>query len=142
LSHERVQQLHDQVTALESHYSEILRQEAMLATARREAISAAETLRETAGGPLEALVPVGSGIFLGARVEDPGRVAIDVGAGAVLEKSRAAAIDHVEAQIKSLEVALGNVAEQKRQVAAQVQQGRQELESLVRAEMAAPGKNV
>lgn len=142
MSQERVQQLHDQVTALESHYSEILRQEAMLATARREAFSTAETLRATTGGPLETLVPVGSGLFFGARIEDPDRVAIEVGAGAVLVKSRAEALDHVDAQIKSLEVALGHAAEQKRQVAAQVQQGRQELESLVRAEMAVPGRDV
>lgn len=143
MSQERAQQLYEQVAALESQYSEILRQEAMLASAHREAVSAAATLRETASGAaIEALVPVGSGVYLGARVESPERVIIDVGAGAAVERDRASAADHVESSIKSLEVALGNAAEQKRQVAAQMQQGRQELERLARSEMAAHGGNV
>lgn len=143
MSQERAQQLYEQVAALESHYSEILRQEAMLGNARREAHSAAATLREAAaGGAVEALVPVGAGVYLGASVENPDRVVIDVGAGVAMERDRASALDHVEAQIKSLEVALGSAAEQKRQVAAQLQQGRQELESLARAEMAGQGGNV
>ncbi|MDD9842533.1 MAG: prefoldin subunit alpha [Thaumarchaeota archaeon] len=143
MSQERAQQLYEQVTALESQYSEILRQEAMLGTARREAISAAETLRGTAGGKaLEALVPVGAGLYLGARVDDPDRVIVDIGAGVAMERDRASALDHVEAQIKGLDVALGNAADQKRQIAAQLQQGRQELEGIARAEMGAPGGNV
>ena len=143
LSEERAQQLYEHVAALESQYSEIVRRESALANAHRDAHAAATTLRAADGGSaIDAFIPVGSGVFFGVRVENPDRVIIDIGAGVALSKTRAAALDLVEGNIKELEVALGHAAENKKQIAGQMQQGRMELERIAHSAVADAGRNV
>ena len=133
MSNEQIQKLYDEIGILNSHYKALLDQEAVINSAYGDAKSAALTMREAAtSSELDALVPIGSGIFFDAHVKNPAKVVLNIGAGVALEKDRAYATNYVESRIKELDVALGNAAARKQEIMERIRKNREKLEQLVR----------
>ncbi len=140
VSTEQTQQIYDEMRMLESQYASISQQEAVLGNAYREAQSVAATMRAAKESPeIDTLVPVGSGVFLDAHISDSQSVILNVGAGIAIRKDIGYAANYIEMRIKELGVAIENAAGQKQQIAARIQQGRQEFERLAHS-AAGPAK--
>lgn len=125
------QQLYAEMQMLESQYASLSQQESMLGNAYREAESAAATMRAAAeNAKIDTLVPVGSGVFFGANISDSKSVVLNIGAGVAIRKDIAYAMNYIELRIKELNVALANAAGHKQEIAARIQQGREEFERM------------
>lgn len=136
MSTERGQQIYEEMRILESQYNSLTQHESMLGSAYREAESAAASMRVVKqSSKTESLVPVGSGVFFSANMSDPGNVILNIGAGVAIKKDIAYATNYIEMRIKELNVALGNAAGRKQEIAARIQQGKEEFERLAHTEM-------
>ena len=133
MSGEQVQGLYAEAQALESQYTALAQQESSIAAAFRDAEAAATTLRAAEAPSFESLLPIGAGVFLGARVENSDSVVVNVGAGVAMRKDRKYAMNHVESRLKELQVAAGNVSSRRAEIAARLDQIRSELSALASA---------
>ncbi len=80
----------------------------------------------------EALVPIGSGSFVKAKLSDPGNIIIGVGAGVCLEKSVEDSIKDLRLRSSELEKARVSVTNQLSQILGQTEDFRERLSELVR----------
>ncbi len=80
----------------------------------------------------EALVPIGSGSFVKAKLSDPGNIIIGVGAGVCLEKSVEDSIKDLRLRSSELEKARVSVTNQLSQILGQTEDFRESLSELVR----------
>ncbi len=80
----------------------------------------------------EALVPIGSGSFVKAKLADPGNIIIGVGAGVCLEKSVEDSIKDLRVRSSELEKARVSVTNQLGQILGQTEDFRESLSELVR----------
>ena len=137
-------QLHAQ--GLEARDAELVGRVSVVNAALREGRAAAATLREleaaaASGSPgrdgggigeSESLVPLGLGLYGRARISHGSGVVVSIGAGAAVEKDAGAALDHVDAKIKELEVEGQRVNAMRAEVAQRAGQVRQELEAIMK----------
>lgn len=100
----------------------------VIGSALRETHAAIEAVRAAEG---EALMPVGAGVFVRARIEPQSTVVVAVGSGVAVEKGRDAALLFLEARSKELAAAAGQAAGQAGQVRRQLDRTRAEMDSLV-----------
>ena len=134
---------------LEAQDAELVRRASGLSGALREGQAAASALRaleaaaaaaaapgsrEGGGGPGEAdsLVPLGLGLYGRARISYGTGVIVSIGAGAAVEKDTGAALDHVDARIKELEVEAQDVNALRAELAQHAGRVRQEQEAIMR----------
>jgi len=87
---------------------------------------AIEELKETK--PNEALIPLGSGIFVTGNVEKSENLIVDIGSGIVLKNSREKVIEIIENKIKELEKDIKNVTEQSMSIILRLEKIREEVE--------------
>ena len=87
---------------------------------------AIEELKETK--PNEALIPLGSGIFIEGSVEKSENLIVDIGSGVVLKKSREETTEIIENKIKELEKDIKNVTEQSMSIILRLEKIREEVE--------------
>ena len=113
------------------------RRVSMLGAAVRETANAIESVRAAEG---EALMPVGAGVFVRARIEPESTLVVSVGSGVSVEKTRDSTLLHLEARSKELVAAGNEAAGQLGQVQQQMQRIRTEIDSLVGTMQA--GQNV
>lgn len=100
----------------------------MIGAAARDTAGAIEAVR-AAGG--EALMPVGAGVFVRAKIEPESAVVVSVGSGVSVDKTRDSALLHLEARSKELAAAGNEAAGQLGQVRQQIYRTRAEIDSLV-----------
>ena len=96
-------------------------------SAMRGTHAAIESVRDASG---EALMPVGAGVFVRARVEPGSTVVVSVGSGVAAEKTREDALLHLEARSKELEAAAAEASGQLGQTRQQLARARADLEAL------------
>ncbi len=134
MSDEHAQQLLYQMQMLESYFSDLSQREASLYNVLREASSAIESIKSIADKPeSDTLVPIGMGTFLKTRVTSNDKFVLNVGAGVAIEKDKDSAINYLESRIKEVEVALQDTSTKKREIAARIEQGKNELNRLAQA---------
>lgn len=80
----------------------------------------------------DALLPIGSGSFLKAKLSDPKNVLIGVGAGVVLEKPLEDSMKDLRVRSSDLEKARASVTQQLAQVVNQVEEYRALLNDMIR----------
>ncbi len=134
MSDEHAQQLLYQMQMLESYFSDLSQREASLYNVLREASSAIESIKSIADKPeSDTLVPIGMGTFLKTKVTSNDKFVLNVGAGVAIEKDKDSAINYLESRIKEVEVALQDTSTKKREIAARIEQGKNELNRLAQA---------
>ena len=76
-------------------------------------------------------MPLGAGLHARARISYGRGVVVGIGAGAAVERDVRAALNHVEARIKEVEVAAQDIGARRGELSQQAQLVRQEMDAVV-----------
>ena len=134
MSEEQAQQLLYQMQMLEGYLSELSQKEATIVSVIREASSAIQSLKTIdTKTDNETLVPVGLGTFIKTKVVPNEKLILNIGAGIAVEKDKDSAINFLELRLKEMQVALQETSNQKQQISASLEQGKQQMEQMLAA---------
>ena len=134
MSEEQAQQLLYQMQMLEGYLSELSQKEATIVSVIREASSAIQSLQIIDNKTdNETLVPVGLGTFVKTKVIPNEKLILNIGAGIAIEKDKDSAINFLELRLKEMQVALQETSNQKQQISASLEQGKQQMEQMLSA---------
>ncbi len=135
MSEEKAQQLMQQMQMLETYFSDLSQREGTLYSVLREATAAIESIKSLSQkSNSEALVPVGMGTFVKTNISSNDKIVLNIGAGISLEKDSTSAINYLEARIKEIEVAIQDLSGKKHDAAAQLEQGKNQINQLVQSD--------
>ena len=135
MSEEKAQQLMQHLQMLENYFSELSQREGTLYGILREAKAAIDSIKSLSQkSDSEALVSVGMGTFVKAKISSADKLVLNIGAGISLEKDSTSAINYLEARIKEIEVAIQDTSAKKYDAAAQLEQGKHQINQLIQAE--------
>ena len=134
MSEEQAQQLLYQMQMLEGYLSELSQKEATIVSVIREASSAIQSLKTIdTRTDNETLVPVGLGTFIKTKTVPNEKLILNIGAGIAIEKDKDSAINFLELRLKEMQVALQETSNQKQQISASLEQGKQQMEQMLAA---------
>ena len=134
MSEEQAQQLLYQMQMLEGHLSELTQREGTIMSIIREASSAIQSLKTIdTRTDNETLVPVGLGTFIKTKTVHNEKLILNIGAGIAIEKDKDSAINFLELRLKEMQVALQETSNQKQQISASLEQGKQQMEQMLAA---------
>ena len=134
MSEEQTQQLLYQMQMLEGYFSELAQKEGTIVSIIREASSAIQSLKTIDDKvDAETLVPLGLGTFVKTKTIPNEKLILNIGAGIAVEKDKDSAINFLELRLKEMQVALQETSNQKQQIAASLEQGKQQMEQLMAA---------
>ncbi len=130
---EKVRQLLAEIRYLESSARVLQSRLDIVTAALSETLTAIQTLEGTRGKSegTDALLPIGSGSFVKARISDPGNIIIGVGAGVCIEKPIEDSVKDLRLRSSDLEKARSTVTQQLGQVLNQIEEYRARLSDLV-----------
>jgi len=132
MSEEQAQQLLQQMQMLENMFAELSQKENSIVNIIRDANSAVKSIQGIKENPdSESLVPVGMGTFIKTKSIPNEKVVVNVGAGVAIEKDHDSALNFLESKIKELEVALQETNTQRQQIAANIEQGKQQMQQIM-----------
>ena len=135
MSEERAQQLMQQMQMLETYFADLSQREGTLYGVLREATAAIESIKSLNKKPdSDTLVPVGMGTFVKTKITSNDKIVLNIGAGISIEKDSESAVNYLEARIKEIEVAIQDTAAKKHDAAAQLEQGKSQINQLIQAE--------
>ena len=134
MSEEQTQQLLYQMQMMEGYLSELTQKESTIVSIIREASSAIQSLKIIDDKmDNETLVPVGLGTFVKTKVVPNEKLILNIGAGIAVEKDKDSAINFLELRLKEMQVALQETSNQKQQISASLEQGKQQMEQMLAA---------
>ena len=134
MSEEQAQQLLYQMQMLEGHLSELTQREGTIMSIIREASSAIQSLKTIdTKTDNETLVPVGLGTFIKTKTVPNEKLILNIGAGIAVEKDKDSTINFLELRLKEMQVALQDTSNQKQQISASLEQGKQQMEQMLAA---------
>ena len=134
MSEEQTQQLLYQMQMLEGYLSELSQKETTIVSVIREASSAIQSLKTIDNKTdNETLTPVGLGTFIKTKVVPNEKLILNIGAGIAVEKDKDSAINFLELRLKEMQVALQETSNQKQQISANLEQGKQQMEQMLAA---------
>ena len=134
MSEEQTQQLLYQMQMLEGYLSELSQKETTIVSVIREASSAIQSLKTIdTKTDNETLVPVGLGTFIKTKVVPNEKLILNIGAGIAIEKDKDSTINFLELRLKEMQVALQETSNQKQQISASLEQGKQQMEQMLAA---------
>ena len=132
MSEEQAQQLMYQMQMLEGYLTELSQKESSLLNIIREAISATESIKNSKiKSDSDALIPIGMGTYMKAKILPNQKIILNIGAGAAIEKDQESAVNWIESRIKEFEIALQETSAQKQQVIANLESGKQQMNQLM-----------
>ena len=132
MSEDQTQQLLYQMQMLENLFAELTQKESSIINIIREANSAIHSIKGiSTESESDSLVPLGLGTFMKSKVDSNEKIIINVGSGIAIEKNHADAINYLESRLKELEIALQDTNQQRQQIAANLEQGKQQMQSLM-----------
>jgi len=135
MSDQRAQQLIQQFQILEQYAGDLSQRESTLIGILQETQHALETVRALGDkDDFETLAPVGMGTFIKARISSKDKIALNVGAGAVIEKDRDYVLNFLEEKIKEIQVALQETSAKRQETLRRLEQGKHEMNRLLRAD--------
>jgi prefoldin alpha subunit len=73
------------------------------------------------------------GTFVKSQISSNEKIVLNIGAGVAVEKNPDSAINFLEARIKELEVAIKDTSTQKQQVVANLEQGKQQFNRMMKS---------
>ena len=129
---QQAQQLMQQLQMLENHFTQLAQQENTIVNIIREANSAIQSISETkTKTESDSLVPIGMGVYIKSKIQSKEKIIIDDGSGVAVEKDQNSAINWLESRLKELEIALQNVSSQRKQVADNLEIGKQQMQNIM-----------
>ena len=132
MSEEQTQQLLYQMQMLENMFGELTQKERSIINIIREANSAIHSIKGiSTQSESDNLVPLGLGAFMKTKVNSDEKIIMNVGSGIAIEKTHDDAINYLESRLKELEIALQDTNQQRQQIAANLEQGKQQMQSLM-----------
>ena len=132
MSEEQTQQLLYQMQMLENLFGELTQKENSIINIIREANSAIHSIKGIdTQSESNSLVPLGLGAFMKSKVDSSEKIIINVGSGVAIEKNHNDAINYLESRLKELEIVLQETNQQRQQVAANLEQGKQQMQNLM-----------
>ena len=132
MSEDQAQQLLYQMQMLEGYLSELSQKETTIVSVIREASSAIQSLKTIdTKTDNETLVPVGLGTFIKTKVVPNEKLILNIGAGIAIEKDKDSAVNFLELRLKEMQVALQETSNQKQQISASLEQGKQQMEQML-----------
>jgi len=135
MSEEKAQQLMQQMQMLENYFADLSQREGTLYGVLREAVAAIETIKSLSQkSDSEALLPVGMGTFVKAKISSNEKFVLNIGAGISLEKNSTSALNYLEARIKEIEMAIQDNSSKKHDAATQLEQGKNQINQLMQSE--------
>ncbi len=135
MSEERAQQLMQQMQMLETYFADLSQREGTLYGVLREATAAIESIKSlNKKSDSDTLVPVGMGTFVKTKISSNDKIVLNIGAGISIEKDAESAINYLEARIKEVEVAIQDTAAKKHDAAAQLEQGKSQINQLIQSD--------
>ena len=119
---------------MEGYLSELSQKETTIVSVIREASSAIQSLKtiDNKTGN-ETLTPVGLGTFIKTKVVPNEKLILNIGAGIAIEKDKDSTINFLELRLKEMQVALQETSNQKQQISASLEQGKQQMEQMLAA---------
>ena len=139
MSEEQAQQLLQQMQMLENMFAELSQKENSIVNIIRDANSAVKSIQGIKEHPdSESLVPVGMGTFIKTKTIQNEKVVVNVGAGVAIEKDHDSALNFLESKIKELELALQETNSQRQQIAANIEQGIQQMQQIMQQSQSKP----
>ena len=134
MSDEQTQQLLYRTQVLEGYFSELTQKESSIISIIREATSAIECLKSINDkDDNETLMPIGLGTFVKTKITPNKKLILNIGAGIAIEKDKDSAINFLELRLKEMQVALQETSNQKQQISANLEQGKQQMEQMLAA---------
>ena len=134
MSEEQAQQLLYQMQMMEGYLSELTQKEGTIMSIIREASSAIQSLKTIdTKTDNETLVPVGLGTFIKTKTVPNENLILNIGAGIAVEKDKDSAINFLELRLKEMQVALQETSNQKQQISANLEHGKQQMEQMLAA---------
>ena len=134
MSEEQAQQLLYQMQMMEGYLSELSQKETTIVSVISEASSAIHSLKTIDNKTdNETLTPVGLGTFIKTKVVPNEKLILNIGAGIAIEKDKDSAINFLELRLKEMQVALQETSNQKQQISASLEQGKQQMEQMLSA---------
>ena len=113
-------------------FAELSQKENSIVNIIRDANSAIKSIQELKANPdSESLVPIGMGTFIKTKSMPDEKIVVNVGAGVAIEKDHVSALNYLESKIKELEVALQETNSQRQQIAANIEQGKQQMQQIM-----------
>ena len=132
MSEEQTQQLLYQMQMLENMFGDLTQKENSIISIIREANSAIHSIKGIdTQSESDSLVPLGLGTFVKSKVNSNEKIIINVGSGVAIEKNHNDAINYLESRLKELEIALQDTNQQRQQIAANLEQGKQQMQTLM-----------
>ena len=123
-----------QMQMLETYFSDLSQREGTFLNVLREATAAIESIQSLSQkSESETLVPIGMGTYVPTKISSSNKIILNIGAGVALEKDFPSAINYLEARIKEIEIALQDNAAKKQNAAAQLEQGKAQINQLMQA---------
>ena len=140
MSQEQAQQLLQQMQMLETYLGDLSQREGTLLNVLREATSAIESIKSLKQKPTsETLVPIGMGTYVQTKISSDDKIVLNIGAGVSMEKDPDTAINYLEARIKEIEVALQETAAKKQEASTRLEQGKEQMNQMMKAAQQSSG---
>ena len=134
MSEERAQQLIQQMQMLETYFSGLTQREETLHSVSRDTAGTIESIKSISQKPeSEALVPIGSRTFIATKVSSDSKIVLDIGAGVAVERDSSSTINYLEAHIRSVHVALDDIAAKKQDTLSQLKQCKVQVNQLMQS---------
>ena len=132
MSEEQAQQLAYQMQMLENLFAELTQKENSIINIIREANTAMHTIKGVStNSQSDSLVPLGLGAFMKTKANSDEKIIMNIGSGVAVEKTHDNAINYLESRLKELEIALQDTNQQRQQIAANLEQGKQQMQNLM-----------
>jgi prefoldin alpha subunit len=132
MSEEQTQQLLYQMQMLENHFGELTQKENSIINIIREANSAIHSIKGiNTQSESDSLVRLGLGTFMKSKVNSNEKIIINIGSGVAVEKNHNDAVNYLESRLKELEIALQDTNQQRQQIAANLEQGKRQMQNLM-----------
>ena len=132
MSEEQTQQLLYQMQMLENMFGELTQKERSIINIIREANSAIHSIKGIrTKSESDNLIPLGLGAFMKTKANSDEKIIMNIGSGIAIEKTHDDAINYLESRLKELEIALQDTNQQRQQIAANLEQGKQQMQNLM-----------
>lgn len=120
---QKINELAQQSRTLELYFNEVSSRESAVNRLMEEARLASTSLQNLSEQvSLDALVPIGGGVYVKSQIPPTNKLLINIGADVVIEKNKQDGINFMEERIKEYELASRQLASQKQQIAIRMEQ--------------------
>jgi prefoldin alpha subunit len=140
---QKINEMVEQSRILEAYMNDIITREATVTRLVGEARLASTAIQNIVDeNVVEALTPVGIGVYVKTLVPPIKKLLINVGAGVTVEKTREDAINYVEVKIKEFELALRQLLGQKQQIAVRMEQIQAQINQMLQQGQSTPASSL